>query len=313
MAAVPPNDPLVGALLTRCSFPPAGTEVTCAVSGGPDSTALLVLAVAAGCEVEAVHVDHGLRPGSAAEAELVGETATLLGARSRSVEVVVEAGPGLEERARRARHAALPAEALFGHTADDQAETVLLNLMRGAGIDGLAGMRAGLRHPILGLRRAETHELCRHLGLATVDDPTNTDPAMRRNRVRHELLPLLDDIASRDIVPLLVRTADWAREASDHLQAEAASVDPTDCRALSAAPRAVARTALRAWLRSCSADGHPPDAASLERVLAVARGGATATDIGRGWRVRRSQMRLHLVPPAATSGTGHGRDGTEPL
>ncbi|MEM8902439.1 MAG: tRNA lysidine(34) synthetase, partial [Actinomycetota bacterium] len=130
--------------------------MSCAVSGGPDSSALLVLAVAAGCDVEAIHVDHGLRPGSDREATIVAGTAERFGARVRSIRAPVEPGPNLEARARAARRAVLPDGTLLGHTADDQAETVLLALLRGAGIDGLGAM--GPRHrPILRLRRAETH------------------------------------------------------------------------------------------------------------------------------------------------------------
>ena len=127
-------------LLERCTFPSAGTPVVCAVSGGPDSTALLVLACAAGLQVEAVHVDHGLRPESAGEAAVVEATAARFGASFRAVAVHVGAGPNLEARARTARYAQLPPDVLTGHTADDQAETVLINLLRGSGTAGLAGM-----------------------------------------------------------------------------------------------------------------------------------------------------------------------------
>ena len=181
-------------LLARCTFPPKGTVVSCAVSGGADSLAMLVLAVAHGCAVTAVHVDHGLRAGSEVESELVAEAAERFGAAFRAERVHVEAGPNLEARAREARRAVLAADALLGHTADDQAETILLNLMRGAGLEGLGGMRPG-RRPILALRRTETHQLCTDLGIDVVDDPMNRDPAFRRVRVRRELLPLLDDIA----------------------------------------------------------------------------------------------------------------------
>src|SRR5205823_5327540 len=142
-----------------------GTPVTCGVSGGADSLSLLVLAVAAGCPVTAVHVDHGMRPGSANEAAVVADAATRFGAEFRSERVQVDPGSNLEARARAARSAVLPADCLLGHTADDQAETVLLNLLRGAGVEGLAGIRADVRHPILGLRRHETHDLCARLGL----------------------------------------------------------------------------------------------------------------------------------------------------
>ena len=290
-------DPTVAALLARCPFPPPSAEVTCAVSGGADSLALLALACAAGCDVTAVHVDHGLRAGSAAEADVVA-AADRLGARFRAVTVQVEPGPNLEARARVARYAALPADVLTGHTADDQAETLLLHLLRGAGLDGLAAMRPGERRPLLGLRRADTESVCAALGLEPVHDPSNLDPAFRRNRVRHEVLPLLADVAERDVVPLLVRLADLARSELDHLEAEAAPLDVCDARALSAAPPVIARRAVRNWLRRSDDEGHPPDRATVARVLGVAAGEATGTDVGGGRSVRRTAGRLRLEGPA---------------
>lgn len=287
-------------LLERCRFPPPGTEVTCAVSGGPDSTALLVLAVAAGCVVTAVHVDHGLRTGSDAEAEVVARNAEQLGAGFRAERIHVDPGPNLEARARRARRAVLPSDAMTGHTADDQAETLLLNLLRGAGLEGVSAMEPGPTHPLLDLRRHETAAICARLGLETVDDPTNRDPTHRRNRIRHEVLPLLEDVSGRDPVPLLVRHAALARDATGFLRDQSDVVDPRDARALAAAPPVLARTAVRAWLRTCSSDGHPPDVAAVSRVLSVARGEARSTDVGQGWRVRRSGGRLHLEPPTRT-------------
>lgn len=272
------------------------------MSGGADSLALLVLAVAAGCEVTAVHVDHGLRPGSAAEADVVRTAAERYGAAFRAEAVALEPGPNLEARARAARHEVLGPDAALGHTADDRAETVLVNLLRGAGLDGLAGIRPGPRHPILALRRAETVALCRVEGLHPVADPSNDDPAFLRNRVRHEVLPLLAEVAGRDLVPVLDRQADLVADVADHLRAEAAGLDVSDARALRAAPDALARVAVREWLRADHVERHPPDAATVERVLAVARGEATATDVGRGRRVERSQGRLRLVPAAGPDG-----------
>ncbi|HEV3495174.1 MAG TPA: tRNA lysidine(34) synthetase TilS, partial [Actinomycetes bacterium] len=268
------------ALLPRCSFPGPGTEVTCAVSGGADSLALLVLAVAAGCRVTAVHVDHGLRPESVSEAQVVRAAAERFGARFRGVAATVAPGPNLEARARAARYAVLPPGVLTGHTADDQAETVLLNLLRGAGLDGLAGM-APEGHPLLRLRRAETRALCRALVLEWVEDPSNADPAFRRNRVRAELLPLAEAIAARDVVPILARQAALLRDEAALLDSLAAGLDPCDARSLAAAPVVLARRAVRRWL----ADQHPPDFATVERVLAVARGEALAADAGGGRRV----------------------------
>ena len=276
-------------LLARCSFPAVGRDVTCAVSGGADSLALLVLAVEAGCRVTAVHVDHGLRPGSAAEADVVAHVARARGAAFRAERVTVAAGPNLEARARAARYAVLPPDVLTGHTADDQAETVLVNLLRGSGLDGLAGMRAE-GHPLLRIRRAETRALCTALGLTPVEDPTNASPAHRRNRVRHELLPLLDAIADRDVAALLARQAVTLRDEAELLDSLARGLDPTNARVLAAAPAPLARRAVRQWL-TC---GYPPDAATVERVLTVARGEAVACEIGGGRRVERSGQRLRL-------------------
>lgn len=282
-------------LLARCPFPPPGTEITCAVSGGADSLSLLVLAVAAGCRVEAVHVDHGLRPGSAQEAEVVARVAAELGAGFRAERVTLEPGPNLEARARAARYSVLPADVATGHTADDQAETMLINLMRGAGLDGLAAMEPGARHPILGLRREETRELCRSEGLEPVEDPTNIDPAYVRNRVRHEVIPLLNEIAGRDVVEVLARQASILRAEAAALDELGSEVDPTDARAVAAAPVAVARRALRRWLSHGQA--HPPSSATVARVLEVATGGSIATDVGGGRRVARTDRRLRIQEP----------------
>lgn len=269
--------------------------MTCAVSGGADSLALLVLAVDAGLDVTAVHVDHGLRPGSGAEADVVASAARTLGARFRAERVVVAAGGDLEARARRARHAVLPADALFGHTLDDQAETVVLALLRGAGLDGLSGMSRD-RHPILALRRAETEAICSEAGFEAVRDPSNDDARFRRNRVRHEVLPLLDEVAERDVRPLLARAASVAAADVDHLEHLAKAIDPTDAVALAAAPLPLARRAVRAWLRAGDPDGHPPDLAAVDRVLAVARGEAVAAQVTGGVEVRRSRQRLEASP-----------------
>ena len=158
------------ALIGRCTFPAPGSPLACAVSGGADSLALLVLAVAAGCDVVAHHVDHGLREDSRKDVRVVNEVAGELGVEVVVHRVSVGAGPNLEARARSARLGVMPAGVATGHTADDQAETVLLNLLRGASTDGLAAMRSGSRHPILALRRAETRAMCAHLGLHPVED-----------------------------------------------------------------------------------------------------------------------------------------------
>lgn len=278
------------AVLGRCRLPSSG-PVTCAVSGGADSLALLVLACDAGLDVTAVHVDHGLRDASRDEALVVAGAAARFGARFRSERVEVAPGGDLESRARAARRAVLGPDALYGHTADDQAETVLLAMLRGAGLDGVAAMRAE-HHPLLRVRRSETHAICAELDLAPVQDPSNADPRFRRNRVRSEVLPLLDDVAERDVVPLLCRLAELARDEVDLLDGLAGTLDASDAPALAAAPVPLARRAVRRWLRTLQPDGHPPDAAAVERVLAVAAGDATGTEVAGGIRIRRREQRL---------------------
>ena len=287
----PTRSALVAGLLARCTFPDPGTDVSCAVSGGPDSMALLVLAATHGLRVTAVHVDHSIRPGSAGDAALIAPVAAGVCATLVTHTVTVESGPNLEARARTARYAVLPDGAMTGHTADDQAETVLINLLRGSGSAGLAAMEPGPRRPLLALRREETHALCRELGIVTVTDETNDDPAHQRNRVRHELIPLLASVSRRDPVPLLVRTADVLRDDDALLDELASHIDVTDAMALAAAPLPLARRAVRMWL----ADPYPPDLATVERVLEVARGRVPGCDIGGNRQIRRSKQQMSIV------------------
>lgn len=309
------------AMIERCSFPlvtgTTGGAVVCAVSGGADSTALLALARHSGREVLAVHVDHGLRPQSGAEGEIVRANAERLGAAFRAERVDVGDGPGLEARARTARYGVLPRDVCTGHTADDQAETVLLHLLRGSGTRGLAGMRAGPPkpaggerspcRPILALRRSETEAVCRLLNLVVVDDPSNRDPRFTRNRVRSEMLPLLREIGGRDPVPILVRQAELLREDDDLLDVLAASVDPANAPALAAAPLALARRAVRRWVMERDPRHHPPDAAAVQRILDVADGLAVACEVPGSGRVERHAQRLTIrfdqrdasTPPSA--------------
>ena len=175
----------IDALLARCTFPAPGTAVACGLSGGADSSALVALAIEAGLEVTAWHVDHGLRPSSASDAEAARAIATRLGAAFELRRGCVEPGPNLEARARAARYEALPSEVLVAHTADDRAETVLFNIGRGAGLAGAAAPHAGVSRPLLGLRRFETRDLCQKLGLTTVQDPMNDDPTFARVAIRN--------------------------------------------------------------------------------------------------------------------------------
>lgn len=271
------------------------------MSGGPDSMALLILARLAGCAVTAYHVDHGLRPESAGEALVVARVAARLGAGFRSLRAEVAEGPNLEARARAARFAVLPVGVATGHTMDDQAETVILNVLRGAGLDGMAGMRPGRAHPLLGIRRAEAKAVCQAAGVEWVEDPSNADPRFWRNRVRRELLPLWAEISGRDPVPLLARQADVVRAERDLLEewGSKAVEDPAAVAALRVAPLPLARRAVRGWLREEVPGGPPPSLAEVTRVLHVAAGRIRATEVAGRRRVSRHQGRLTLEPPGS--------------
>jgi tRNA(Ile)-lysidine synthase len=279
--------------------------VAVACSGGTDSLALLVLSAEAGLAPVAVHVDHGARPGSAAEAEIVAGFAERLGTGFAAETVAVAPGPNFEARARDARYEALEAArerlgctvVLVGHTRDDQAETVLLNMLRGAGVSGLAGVpaRRGLIvRPLLGVSRAELAAVCARLGLSPLVDPMNADPAHQRVWLRREVIPALEAGAGRDLRVVLARQADVARADSDLLDrladgllGEAAGGGPPGERlevaVLRAAPEALLRRALRLWLGP-----PPPSAAHVEDVARVVRGERRAAELPAGVVVTRA-------------------------
>ena len=288
---------------------PVTAPVIVACSGGPDSTALLALVADRGLAPIAVHVDHGLRDGSADETDAVRALAAALGTAFDARRVDVGHGGNLEARARAARYTTLDTAAddhgasavLVGHTADDQAETVVLALLRGSAASGLAGMavrRDRIVRPLLRLRRAETEAICVGLGLEPVRDPSNDDVSLRRAWVRHAVLPFLSIGAERDLVPVLTRQADVLRTESEFLDALARAAWPPAPGAAPAAPLArlplaLARRAVRCWLGA-----PPPSFDEVERVLAVARGEARATELAGGRHVRRSGGDLLLTGPA---------------
>lgn len=290
----------------RFDLPGIVEPVAVACSGGPDSVALLALASDAGLEPVAVHVDHGLRAGSDREAAVVAQLASRLGASFVARAAPVPPGGNVEARARAARYAALEVArraagasmVLLGHTQDDQAETILLNLLRGAGATGLSGMprvRDRFARPLLDLRRRDTLAICDALGLDVVDDPMNDDVAYRRVAIRRRVLPLLCDVAGRDLVPVLNRQAEVLRAESEFLDELAAAAwpgpDGPTARALRALPPVLARRAVRGWLGA-----PPPSHAEVARVLAVARADVRATELAGGRVVRRVNGHLVLGP-----------------
>ncbi|KQQ03520.1 MULTISPECIES: tRNA lysidine(34) synthetase TilS [unclassified Rathayibacter] len=217
-----------------------GVLVLVALSGGADSLAL-ASAVAfeaprGGRRAGAVIVDHGLQEASAAIAGRAAEQAHSLGLSPVLREVVSVAAAsgegGPEAAARTARYRAFDdalvatgaAAILLGHTLDDQAETVLLGLARGAGaasLHGMAVVSGPLRRPLLGLRREATRAACADAGLEFWDDPHNDDPRYSRVRVRRSVLPVLEDELGPGIAEALARTAEQLREDGDALDAMA--------------------------------------------------------------------------------------------
>ena len=283
---------LFSELQDRCVFPPSGTEVDCAVSGGADSLALLLLAVNSGLKVTAWHVDHGLRETSSDEGRMVFEVATDLGVKAHCVKAFIEDVPNLEARARDARRKVLPSQVLTGHTADDQAETVLLNLLRGSGVQGAAGIGEPHRRPILDLRRSETKSLCLSAKLDPVNDPMNLDPRFTRNRIRNEVIPLLTEVVGRDSVSMLARHANLAGEASGILGDLVKNLDITDVRSVDDTPDPVVKFAIQEWLTDKI--GLPADSSSINRVLQIVRGEIKGTEIHGGFRVDRSQGKVRF-------------------
>jgi tRNA(Ile)-lysidine synthase len=216
----------------------AGGALCVALSGGPDSAALLhalaQLAAARARGLRALHVDHGLHPDSGRWAEHCRRFCASLDVPCEVVRVQVEnrRGEGLEAAARRARYAAF-AQALregecllLAHHRDDQAETVLLKLLRGAGPEGLGGMRAQrpfgrgrLWRPLLPLPRGQLREYAETHGLACIDDPSNADTRLSRNFLRHEILPRLAAHWPQATDSIL-HSAALSRAAADALRAQ---------------------------------------------------------------------------------------------
>ena len=282
-------------LLGRCDFPAADGSLPLAVSGGADSIAMALLARAAGREFVIWHVDHGLRAAAADDAEFVEKFAADLGVPFVFRRVEIAPGGDLEARAREARYAVLPADVCVGHTADDRAETILLNLFRGAGLAGVAARMDRVRRPILRLRRHETAAVCAAAGIAPRDDEMNHDPTFRRVGVRTRLLPAIATEFDRDPVPLLNRHADLVADALVVIEAAAAALDPTDALALRQAPVAVAAEALRAWIaETVGPDGI--DRAAIDRALLVVDGTHVATELPGGHRLARTAGVLRIQP-----------------
>lgn len=283
----------VAATIDRFGLLPAGARVVVAFSGGPDSMALLAALAALAPErrytLVAAHLDHGLRAESAADARFAEEQARRFGvdfvSQRRDVAGLARRWrTSLEAAGRRARYRFLQETAAgrscpyiaVGHHRDDQVETVLLNLLAGAGPDGVAGMRprrGAVVRPLLEQRRADILAFLRRRGLTYRIDASNEDFIFTRNRIRGELLPLLRRAYNPRIDDALWRLSRLAADEVDYLEDQAARLLQAarmplpggvwiECRALRQAPPALRRRVIRQafWEAAAGTAGTVSDA-----------------------------------------------------
>jgi tRNA(Ile)-lysidine synthase len=301
---------------------PADARLGIALSGGPDSLALLLLAAAhRPGKVEAATVDHALRPGSRAEAEAAGASCEQLGLPHAilTAEWAEPPGTAIQERARGERYRLLAGWAgergidaiLTGHHADDQAETLLMRLNRGAGVHGLAGMREGsttpgwdlpLLRPLLGWRRSELEQVCADAGMVPVADPSNSDDRFERARIRKAMAASdwLDPAAlaaSAGHLASADESLDWATN-----QLWRRAVVETDRQLVytpSEAPPEILRRLVSRAIASFASEGlaEPLRGRELDGLLATLTSGGQATlrgvlcTGGREWRFSRAPAR----------------------
>lgn len=337
-----PSIPKESGLLQRARrflkdhFPGRVPHLVVGYSGGQDSLALLLVLVdlrrLGRCELTVVHVDHALREESAEDAARAVEVGRQVGievAVWRPQRPLLETFPGrgIEDAARSYRYGVLAQVAgetgadaiVVGHHARDQAETILLHLLRGSGLAGLSGMAPDAVLPVPGsasgaemrVIRPFLHEppealqeVVERSRLPVIEDPSNASPEFRRNRIRHELLPLMEDIAP-GATGRLVAFADLARDDDRALDQGAAAMPGRSLdggtllwEALQGAPQGLRRRVVRQWLQRFAEF----DELSLDRVDAVIelaeRGqGGKHVDIGNGWVVEYSRGRLDIISP----------------
>ncbi|XXF75262.1 tRNA lysidine(34) synthetase TilS [Myxococcaceae bacterium GXIMD 01537] len=297
-----------------------GRSVLLAVSGGADSTALLVgtalVAPALRLRVEVASLDHGLRPESAGEVESVARLAARFALPFHTRALRLRGGAGLEARAREARYAALESLRAEGgldavataHTASDQAETLLMRLARGTSLKGARGIQAQrgtLVRPLLEHTREEVEAFLAEQDVPFLVDPMNADGALLRTRIRRDALPALSAAMGYPVAPRLAAFARLAAEDGALLEslAEAAwrrlalpdgGLDAVGVRALEAPLQR------RVLARLVEEAGAGVDEALLERLLQAVRTGRPAT-LGRGLQLRAAGGRVRCVRPGAAS------------
>lgn len=275
-------------------------ELVLALSGGADSAALAYLLADSGRGFRVVHVNHRL-PASGRLEAAARAVAELLGLELETVEIDVPPGASFEGQARSVRYRALferlrPGETLLtAHTLDDQAETVLMNLLRGTGPAGLAAIADApgeLSRPLLRVSRSETRELASLAGLPYFDDPTNLDRGFRRNLIRLEVIPRLASTFNPRLVQALARTAELIGADEKHLAGEAGEVPLIErgpsiaipIGALLAVPRPVADRALRRALARIRPP-HGGSSAELDRIWPVVERSRGSARIAGGVQV----------------------------
>jgi tRNA(Ile)-lysidine synthase len=311
-------------------LPPAGSRIGVAVSGGADSTALLVWLRELGAfELSAVHVNHGWRGAdSDADAEFCRALAAGLGIPFHLRTASSPAATGnLEEQARNLRlqffdeliETKQVDFVLTAHTADDQAETVLFRLLRGASLQGLAGIhpqRGGILRPMLRVRRSEVIAYLNERRQSWREDASNADTAFRRNRIRHELLPQLERDWNPEIVRALSQTAQLAWDEQQYWEESVArtaagvfrfqgNTATVDASKLMSHPVAVARRLIRWVLLRIKGDIRSIEHAHIEAVLELARSEQPLHGHGRvilpGVDIMRSFEWLRFAPYAPGS------------
>ncbi len=291
----------------------AGDTFLVAVSGGADSLALaqalLIESQPLALNAVAVTVDHQLQVNSQLQAQKVAEQLKEIGYGEVIIKkVVVTTDAGLENGARDARYAALnesvaetkAVKVFLGHTRNDQAETVLLGLARGSGARSLSGMAAengNLLRPLLSITREETESACKEWGLDFWNDPHNLNTEFTRVKVRHEVIPYLEEHLDPGISRALVRTAALLRDDADALDlwAEREATD-LECDRLALLPKAIRTRIIR---RAALAAGATPGKLTYEQVGAIdalicAWKGQGEVSLAGGVKVERISGRLSL-------------------